>query len=138
MTKYSGAALYLEFAGTNISSTRRTLDMTHNMEKADSTAGADQYRNFVSTVKMIEASAEILSLTHATGGSAQVAALQAGALGTLIWAPEGTATGKPKWGFYAMLEEISPAYPFDDVVVYKAKFSMAGTALAFNGYTDLY
>lgn len=138
MTKYSGAALHLEFGGTNISATRRTLDMTHNMETADSTAGADSYRNFVTTVKMIEASAEILSHTHSTGGSAQVAALQAGALGTLIWAPEGTATGKPKWGFYAMLSEISPSYPFDDVVVYKAKWVMAGTALAFNGYTDLY
>lgn len=138
MTKYSGAALYLEFAGGNISATRRTLDVTHNMETADSTSGSDAYRNFVTTVKMLEASVEILGLTHSTGGSAQVVALQPGALGTLIWAPEGTATGKPKWGAYMMLSEISPSYPFDNVVVYKGKFVMAGTALAFNGYTDLY
>jgi hypothetical protein len=138
MTKYSGAALYLEFAGSNFSATRRTLDVTHNMETADATAGADAYRNFVTTVKMIEASAEILGLTAATGGSAQIAATQPGAFGTLIWAPEGTSTGSPKWGFYAMLSEISPSYPFDDVVVHNAKWVMAGTALAFNGYTDKY
>jgi hypothetical protein len=136
MTKYSGAALYLEFGGVNISATRRTLDVTHNMETADSTAGSDQYRNFVTTVKMLEAEAEILGLTFDTGGSAQVAALQPGTNGTLIWGPEGTAAGKPKWGAYMMLSEFSPSYPFDDVVMYKAKFVMAGTALAFNGYTD--
>lgn len=138
MTKYSGAALYVEFAGTNISSTRRSLDLTHSMETADSTAGADVYRNFVTTVKSIEASGEILGLTASTGGSAQLAALQPGSTGTLIWGPEGTATGSPKWGFLAMLSEISPSYPFDNVVVYKAKWVMYGTALAFNGYTDKY
>ncbi len=138
MTKYSGAALYLEFGGTNISATRRSLDITHNMETADATAGADTYRNFVTTVKMLEASAEILGLTFATGGSAQTVALQTGASGTLIWAPEGTATGMPKWGALMMLSEFSPSYPFDDVVMYKAKWVMAGTALLFNGYTDKY
>lgn len=136
MTKYSGAALYLEFAGTDISSTRRTLDTTHNMEMADATAGADTYRNFVTTVKMLEATAEILSLTFDTGGSAQVAGLQLGTEGTLIWGPEGTASGKPKWGALMTLSEFSASYPFDDVVSYSAKFTMAGTDLAFNGYTD--
>jgi hypothetical protein len=136
MTKYSGAALYIEFAGTNISATRRTLDVTHNMETADSTAGADAYRNFVTTVKMLEASVEILGLTFATGGSAQTVALQPGASGTVIWGPEGNGTGSPKWGALMMLSEFSPSYPFDDVVVYKGKFVMQGTALAFNGYTD--
>ncbi len=138
MTKYSGAALYLEFGGTNISATRRTLDVSHNMETADATAGADAYRNFVTTVKMLEVEAEVLGLTFGTGGSAQTAALQPGVFGTLIWGPEGTATGSPKWGAYMMLSEFSPSYPFDDVVVYKAKFVMGGTALAFNGYTDKY
>lgn len=136
MTKYSGAALKLSFAGTDISATARSFDTTHNMETADATAGSDAYRNFVTTVKTLEASAEILGLTASTGGSAQIAALQPGALGTVLWSPEGTSTGSPKWGAYMLLSEAGQSYPFDGVVVMKAKFVMAGTALAFNGYTD--
>lgn len=136
MTKYSGAALRILFGTTDISATARTFDTTHNMETADATAGSDTYRNFVTTVKTLECTSEILGLTFATGGSAQTVALQPGTLGTLIWSPEGSATGSPKWGAYMLLSEASISYPFDGVVVYKNKWLMAGTALAFNGYTD--
>ena len=136
MTKYSGAALDLQFNGTNISSTSRSFSTTHNMETADATAGADSYRNFVTTVKTLEATSEILGLTFSTGGSAQTAALVPGTSGTLLWSPEGTATGKPKWGATMLLTEAGNDYPFDGVVVTKAKWVMAGTALIYNGYTD--
>lgn len=135
MAKISGAALYIQFGSTVLSATQRTLDVTEQQETADATAGADTYRNFVSTVKMIEASAELL-MQDGTAGSALYAALIPGSQGTLIWGQEGNATGKPKKGFYATLVDTSVSYPFDDVIAMKAKFQMAGTALAFNGYTD--
>ena len=138
MTKYSGKNLYVSFAGVNLSGTQRTCDTTHTQETADATAGADDYRNFVNTVKMIEANLEVVGQTHSTGGSAILAALALGAEGTLIISPEGTATGKPRLGFYARVADMSASYPFDDVVVYKPKFQMAGTALIYDGVTTLH
>lgn len=138
MAKLTGKSLYLQFGSTNISGEQRTFDVSEMQETADVTAGADNYRNFANTVKTIEATAEIIMKEHSTGGSAILAALSLGTGGTLIWGPEGTATGKPKKGFYATLVDFSQAIPFDDAYTVKLKFQMAGTALAFNGVTDLW
>lgn len=138
MAKLTGKQLYLEYGGVNISGTQRTFSYTHEQEQADLTAGQDEYRNFGNTVKMIEAEAEVLVREHADGGSALFAGLALGGQGTLIWGPEGTATGKPKFGFLANLVDTSAELPFDDAYVLTLKFAMAGTALAFNGVTSLF
>lgn len=138
MAKLSGKALYVSFAGTVLSSEMRSFDVTLTQETADATAGADDYRNYVNTVKAIEASMEIVMKQHSTGGSAIKAVLAAGAEGTLLWGPEGTAAGLPKYGFYARVSEASEAIPFDDVWTKSVTFQNAGTALLFDGVTDLW
>lgn len=139
MAKISGKNLYVEFGGTDISGNQRSFSITESQEQADATAGADAYRNYVNTMKTIEASVEILVEDFAsTGGSALLAALDVGTQGTLIWGPEGTATGKPKKGFYATITQFDQALPFDDVYSINVTFTMAGTALAFDGVTDTY
>ena len=138
MAKLSGKNLYVSFGGVVLSGEQRSFDVTLSQESADATAGADDYRNFVSTVKTIEASMEIVMKEHSVGGSAIKAALAAGAEGTLLWGPEGTATGKPKYGFYARVSEASETIPFDDVWVKNITFEHAGTALLFGGVTHLW
>lgn len=138
MAKLSGKALYVSFAGTVLSTEQRSFDVNLAQETADATAGADEYRNFVNTVKTIEASLEIVMKEHSTGGSAIKAALAAGAEGTLLWGPEGTAAGKPKYGFYARISEASETIPFDDVWTKSITFQNAGTALLFDGVTHLW
>lgn len=138
MAKITGKNLYVQFGSTNLSGSQRTFDVSQMQETADMTAGADDYRNFANTVKTIEATMEVVMQEHSTGGSAILAALTLGTNGTLIWGAEGTATGKPKDGFYATLVDASKAIPFDDAYVLKLKFQMAGTALAFNGVTSLW
>lgn len=135
MPKISGKNLYVAFGSTVLSSTQRSFDVTEVLEQADSTAGADDYRNFVNTVKSIEATMEIV-MSDGTAGSALRTAIYPGAQGTLVWGVEGSATGRPRKGFYATVVDASESIPFDDVVVMKAKFTMAGTALAYNGVTD--
>lgn len=138
MAKLTGKRLRIFYAGTDLSGEFRTVDVTEQQETADVTAGADDYRNFANTVKMIEVTAEIIMKEHGSGGSAILAAMSLGGEGTLIWGAEGTATGKPKDGFYARLVDRSRPIPFDDAYLIKAKWQMAGTALAFNGVTDLW
>ncbi len=136
MAKISGKDLYIEFDGTNVSDSIRNLDISEAQETADATAGADDYRNYVQTTKTIEASFEVVMKDYSNGGSAIRALFSPGALGTLIWGVEGTASGKPKKGFYARLTDVSEAIPFDDVNTFSVTAQMAGTALAFDGVTD--
>lgn len=138
MAKLSGKNLYVSFGGVVLSGEQRSFDVTLSQETADATAGADDYRNFVNTVKSIEASMELVMKQHSTGGSAIKVALAAGAEGTLLWGPEGTAAGLPKYGFVARISEASETIPFDDVWVKNITFQNAGTALLFDGVTNLW
>jgi hypothetical protein len=138
MAKLTGKNLFVSFGGTTLSSSQRSFDTTFEQEQADVTAGADDFRNFSNTVKMVEAETEIVVQEHASGGSALFAALTLGGQGTLLWGPEGTATGKPKFGFYATLTERSQQLAYDDAYILTCKFTMAGTAMLFQGVTDLW
>ena len=133
MAKLTGKNLFVSFGGTNISGTQRTFSVTWQQEQADVSAGADDYRNFANTMRTIEASCEILVQDYPNGGSATFATLAIGTQGTLLWGPEGTAAGKPKYGFFSTVTELSPDIPFDNAYVLKAKFTNAGTALLYSG-----
>lgn len=138
MAKLTGKNARLFYKGVDLSGEFRTIDVTRQQETADVTAGADDYRNFANTVKMIEVTAEIVMKEHGSGGSAILATLDLGGEGTLLWGAEGTATGKPKDGIYARLVDRSNPIPFDDAYLSKLKWQMAGTALLYNGVTDLW
>jgi hypothetical protein len=49
-----------------------------------------------------------------------------GASGTLIWAPEGTAAGKPKHQVVAIVKNRSRSMPYDDIVEGKVEFQFSG------------
>lgn len=138
MTKYSGSALYAQMGTVNISANIRNFEVALAQESADATAGADPYRNFVPTVKTIEVTFEYLPHTHSTGGSAINAVLTHGFEGTFLYGEEGSATGKPKGGFYARVKQNDKGIPFDDVVTRAITLELAGTDLLFNHQTDLW
>lgn len=136
MAKISGKNLYVSWAGTEYSAYIRNFDVSEATETADATAGADSYRNYVETVKTIDVSFEVVMDEYASNGSAMRSAFENGTEGTLIWGVEGSATGKPKKGFYGRIVDASESIPFDDVNTFSVSIGMAGTALAFNGITD--
>lgn len=133
MPKISGKNLYVSFGGTNLSDTIRNFEDALEQESADATAGADDYRNFVATVKTISVTGEVVMKDWSGGGSALRTLLAIGAEGTLLWGVEGTSTGKPKKGFYARVKSASEAIPFDDVVTLSIEWELASTALLFAG-----
>ena len=136
--KLSGKNLYVAYGSTNLSATYRSLEVTETQGTVDATAGADDYRNFINTVKEIEATVEIIMQDFATGGSALLAALVLGGTAALVWGAQGTAAGQPKDGFNGRLVEKPKTLKFDDLYVIKAKFANAGTALLYNGTTDVW
>lgn len=136
-TRYTGKNLYVKFGSTVLTTSGRNFDVTHEQEQADGTAGADDYRVFLNTVKNIGASMEIVMSTGATG-SAVIAAVQPGQEGTLEFAPVGTAAGNPKWGFAARVSNSSMAYPYDDAAILSVEWTNYGSALVYNGATAVY
>lgn len=136
-TRFTGKNLYVKFGSTVLSTHGRNFDVPHEQEQVDGTAGADDYRVFLNTVKNISASMEIL-MSSGAAGSAVIAALSTGTEGTLEWAPEGTASGKPKWGFAARVANASQALPYDDVAMLSIEWTNYGSALVYNGATAVY
>lgn len=139
MAKYAGKNLYVSFGGTSIEGTFRTFEVTKAQNEADATAADDEYQSFVATNKMIEATMEVLVHTFTDGGSAQLLAIgNVGAEGTLLWGPEGSATGMPKGGFYARLKQRDSSVPYDDVVTLSLSWSMVRGTVLFDDHEDLW
>lgn len=138
MARMSGKNLHLQWiysGGTaNLSGSQRSFENGHEQESADATAGADSYRVFVPTVKTLKPKAEIL-WEEKSSGSAVIAAVQPGVEGTLYWSPEGTASGKPKWGAYLRVRVSNQSLPYDDVAMLSVEWDNIGTALVSDGVT---
>lgn len=105
--RYSGKNLYVRFitaSGTaNLSGDFRKLTVNRKQQTWDATAAADGAVVNKATVKEFDASLE--SLYIGTAGTAAFNIASLGAEGTLEYFPEGTATGKPKGSFPAIVTE---------------------------------
>ena len=103
MAEYSGSALYFTWiypSGTiNFSGDYRTL--TDNVEGniIDASAGSDPY---TVPIAGIQNGKVTLTYVDQAGGTTNMYACDFGTQGTIIYGPEGTATGKPKRTIPAM------------------------------------
>ena len=138
MAKLTGKNLFVSYGGVTLSAAQRSFEVMEKQETADATAGADEYRNTLNTVKTIGAKMEFIMREHSDGGSALLVALTLGSTGTVLWGAEGNGTGKPKDAFSGRLVDASRKLKFDDVYLINLEWEMAGTARIFNGITDLF
>jgi hypothetical protein len=133
-TRYTGKNLVVEWkkgAGPAVALTAdgRSFEFTHDQETADGTAGADEYRVELKTVKMASASMELLMNSSA----AWVDDLQLGDEGELTWYPEGKTAGKPVWGMSALVKKMSQSLPYDDVAKFSLEWANTGSTLLHEG-----
>lgn len=127
MPAFSGSALYLAwvYSGGTITlhGDFRQFDWTPSLSLIESTAGADTFREYISGIG--EGGDIGVSLVMQTGSTALLSALARGVSGTILYGPEGTATGKPK----SIIPAISkgPAYsqPYDDIVELKISWQQS-------------
>lgn len=123
-------------AGTVVlSGDQRSLSYTREMETADATAGADGARVYKSTIKNFSASSD--AMYTGTSGSAVFSAIGLGSEGTLVFAPQGTAAGKPKGGGPMICTNQSMEIPFDDMVTISLEFQGQGNE-TWNPKTDVW
>ena len=128
MAHISGANLYVEFAGVQISGDQRSLSFDESINIIDTTAGADTDESHVTGTR--SATISLTVLYAGTDGSAAEQVLYAGNSGTLTWGPEGTASGKPKYSCVATCDGMSPNFPFDGEVTFDASFTKNGDWLS--------
>jgi hypothetical protein len=96
---------------------------------ADTTAGTARDKSHILTLRGASFSYSGLQKVG-SGGSAERTALALGASGTLIYGPEGTAAGKPKYSCVASLTSISATHPYDGVVELSFDLEKNGNWLA--------
>jgi hypothetical protein len=129
MARYTGLDLYISFKGVSLQTDKRTFTVNEAIDQADSSAGTSIDRTHILTQRGAEFSLEYLE-TLGSAGSALRTALALGGSGTLIYAPEGTATGKPRYACIASVVGLDRAYPFEDVVTVTANFVKNGEWIA--------
>ena len=99
---------------TGIDTDSRNFTYTETVDLIDATAGADTgKRNLVS---FVDSSVTCEMLDQNNNGSSVYAQFAAGKVGTLTWAPAGTAAGKIKHTLPAICMGYTIAVPFKDVV----------------------
>lgn len=124
---YSGGTL-------NLAPDLRRFTWTPLKDFADTTAGADTSKGRLPTITDATANVDLVGQTSATNGTAFAAGLAAGQAGTLIYGPEGTATGKRKITFPAYSNGAVTDYPYNDVVTITCGFTGDGSVLG--SFTD--
>ncbi len=133
--RYTGSALFAEFihsAGTvTLTGDQRSLTVDREVDTVDISAANEGDKSYLATLK--DGSAEIEVLDQGSSGAASFEVLlPEGTSGTLIYAPLGTASTKPKRGFAAIITSVGVEYPYADVVVYRISFQKTGSVL-FSG-----
>jgi hypothetical protein len=123
MAEYTGKNLYITFDGNVLTGDQRTFTVTETMEVVDASAGADVARTYLTT---LEDGSATLELLHQEDGTVLWGNVDKGTSGTLIWAPEGTATGKAKHTVTAIVISREQSMPYDDVVALTIEFQFTG------------
>ena len=137
MARLSGKNLVVTFAGVTISGTQRTFEFEHEEEQIDASAGADTYRTFIPSMRVINPKMEAIMEDKASGSAVQNV-LDIGQEGTLVWSPEGTASGKPRWGITARVSKAAQTMPFDDVHGISVEWVNTSQALVYDGSTAVH
>ena len=128
--RHTGKNMYITYNGTVLSADYQTVTVKREFGKAEKTAGADSHASYIPTYGDTSVELEVLK-KGGTAGTTEwgvlVGALGTSTDGTLIWAPEGTASGKPKTTATGFIESLETEYPFDDIVKVTITFQCNAT-----------
>lgn len=121
--RYTGKDMAITIGGTAINSEYQSLKVKESVESAEATAGSDTHEYSIPLYGTSEIEVEVFGVNKADAGYTNIKAQTAkGALGPLIWGPEGTTSGKPKFTATGYVEEREEEYTFKDAVTLKFKF----------------
>jgi len=110
--RYTGNLLYISFGAVVISTDYKSLGVSESMDTVDVTAGSSIDRTHIPTLRAVEFSLDAFQVIG-LNGTALRAKFATGVQGELIYGPEGTAAGKPKYACLVTVISSDVTYPFD-------------------------
>lgn len=129
-TAYSGKDLSISWiysGGTvDLAGDYTTFGWSPSVELYDQSAGADANKSYVVGLKDGQMS---YAARLQAGGTVLYNALDAGTEGTLIWRPEGTATGKPSYTAPAISMGAKINIPYNGLVELTCDFQANGAVV---------
>ena len=133
--RYTGKDMAITIGGTAVNSEYQSLKVKESVESAEATAGADTHEYSIPLYGTSEVEVELFGVNKADAGYANIRTQTTrGALGPLIFGPEGSANGKPKFTATGYVEEREEEYTFKDAVTLKFKFK-CNAAIAESTYS---
>jgi hypothetical protein len=114
----------------NLDADSRQFDWSPTKNWIDATAGKDQFEHLLpsyGTGQDIQ-----VPMLAQVGGSVLAAAIGADVAGTLVYGPEGTATGAPKYSIPATSAGPGWSSPFNDVTVITGQSRQTAVHVAGN------
>ena len=126
MAEYRASTLYLAFKGTSIAADFREFSVSEEIDLVDTSAGADVAKTYITALEDGTASLTALDQTAGTATTYLFNLCDKGAEGTLEWAPEGTATGKPRHYVNAIVNSREMSMPYDDAVEISVEWQLSG------------
>jgi len=114
--RYTGETLTLMYDGVQIHADFLRFVVDDNLATLDITAGNAQDRAHIPSTRQVVFRLDILQQAKSEAGTPIRQALRVGNHAELVYAPEGTSTGKPKYACNATVTACKITYPFEDVV----------------------
>jgi hypothetical protein len=98
MAHYTGKDLYIEWRGVDLTTQAqyRSLTVDNTIDTVEVSAGNDPDKSFLTTLRDATITLSFVDDTNAHGGTVR-RAFAIGNYGTLVYGPEGTETGMPKF-----------------------------------------
>ena len=131
MPAYSGSALdvkWLYGSGTTVmSGDYKTFTYNPSIDLLDQSAGSDANKTYITALKDGRCAFNgLLQSGTSAGGTVMLANLIEGYSGTLVWSPEGTAVGKPKYTQPAIVMGAAWNVPFAGLIEISSDFQCNG------------
>jgi hypothetical protein len=130
-----GNQAYISFKGTAISADYRKFEVELSQDTVEKSAGVEASKSYIATLK--DGTAKLTYAYVGTSGSAYTGLFALGEKGTLLWGPEGNATGKPKGGAEAIVVAHSKPMSYNELITRTVTFQFTG-GLLFNDDVDVW
>ena len=120
MASFLGTNAYINFNSQTLSTVYRKAKSDESIALVDKTAGADTHMSHLAALRETKFTVDFV-LDGVTVWDALVPGTSSAAL---IWGPEGSGTGKPKYTATAIVSKRTKDEPYNDLVVCSVEFEL--------------
>lgn len=114
----------------NVSADYSEFSFEYSVDLKDVSSGNAEDVEYLAGMKDGAADLKLYDTINTNGqGTLYAAAFAPATYGTFLWGPQGTATGKPKWGIAAYVKDFKNPLNYDDASMYEVSLQRSGAQL---------